>query len=99
MTDNLVQRLRNETRDWISKSVDRMEAADRIETLAADFTRQVQRTDEQREAYEQALSVMEADNERLRDALFAWVDLMNDPNMKLHRKVVDFHNIAITALK
>ena len=39
------------------------------------------------------------ENKRLRDVLFAWVDMMNDPNMKLLRKVVEFHNIAINALK
>lgn len=38
---------------------------DRIEALTADFVRQAQRTDEQREAYEQALSVMEAERDRL----------------------------------
>jgi chromosome segregation ATPase len=37
------------------------DAKARIEALTADFALQVQRTDEQREAYEQALSVMEAD--------------------------------------
>ena len=56
---------------------------DREKALTADFARQVQRTDEQREAYEQALSVMEAENERLRAALFAWIGMMNDPSAKL----------------
>ena len=42
---------------------------DREKALTADFARQVQRTDEQREAYEQALSVMEAERDRLREAL------------------------------
>ena len=46
---------------------------DREKTLTADFARQVQRTDEQREAYEQALSVMEAERDRLR-ALLAEAD-------------------------
>lgn len=41
----------------------------RAEKAEADFARQVQRTDEQREAYEQALSVMEAERDRLREAL------------------------------
>jgi hypothetical protein len=40
-------------------------AVNRIEALTADFARQVQRTDEQREAYKQALSVMEAERDRL----------------------------------
>ena len=43
--------------------------ADIVQALTADFARQVQRTDEQREAYEQALSVMEAERDRLREAL------------------------------
>ena len=73
--------------------------ADIVQALTEDFERQVQRTDEQREAYEKALSVMEADNERLRDALFAWIDMMNDPSTKLRRKVVEFYSIAIAALK
>ncbi len=38
MTDDLVKRLRDETRDWISKSADRMEAAARIEALTAALT-------------------------------------------------------------
>ena len=37
--------------------------ADIVQALTADFARQVQRTDEQREAYEQALSVMEAERD------------------------------------
>ena len=37
----------------------------RCDALTADFARQVQRTDEQREAYEQALSVMEAERDGL----------------------------------
>jgi hypothetical protein len=60
MTDDLVKRMRSQDQCW---SVS--EAADRIETLTADFALQVQRTDEQRAAYGQALSVMEADNARL----------------------------------
>ena len=43
--------------------------ADIVQALTADFARQVQRTDEQREAYEQALSVMEAERDRLRGAI------------------------------
>ena len=39
MTDDLVQRLRDETRDWICKSADRMEAADRIEQMTAEHDR------------------------------------------------------------
>ncbi len=39
------------------------------------------------------------ENERLRDALFVWIDMMNDPSTKLRRKVVEFYNIAISALK
>ena len=39
--------------------------ADIVQALTADFARQVQRTDEQREAYEQALSVMEAERDGL----------------------------------
>lgn len=38
-------------------------AAARIKALTADFARQVHRTDEQRESYEQALSVMEAERD------------------------------------
>ncbi len=98
MTDDLVKRLRDfdpHLHEW--EVVD--EAAGRIEALTADFERQVQRTDEQREVYEQALSVMEADNERLRAALFDWIDMMNDPSTKLRRKVVEFYSIAIAALR
>jgi hypothetical protein len=51
--------------------------ADRIEALTADFALQVQRTDEQRAAYEQALSVTEADNARLRKALTFYADEEN----------------------
>lgn len=97
MSDELVKRLRG-WRGYHQANLS-VEAADRIEALTADFARQVQRTDEQREAYEQALSAMEADNERLRDALFAWIDMMNDPSTKLRRKSVEFYNIAINALK
>ena len=67
MSDELVKRLRG-WRGYHQANLS-VEAADRIEALTADFARQVQRTDEQREAYEQALSVMEADNERLQSLL------------------------------
>jgi hypothetical protein len=79
MTDDLLERLQigwhdEDTPPWVSNAMS--EAKTRIEALTADFALQVQRTDEQREAYEQALSVMEADNARLleivRDALDAW---------------------------
>jgi hypothetical protein len=46
-------------------------AAGRVKALTEDFALQVQRTDEQRAAYEQALAIMEADNARLREALNA----------------------------
>jgi hypothetical protein len=39
--------------------------ADRIETLDAELRRQVERTDEQREAYEAALNAMEAERDAL----------------------------------
>ena len=48
-----------------AEGVWRVEQFDRAEKAEADFARQVQRTDEQREAYKQALSVMEAERDRL----------------------------------
>jgi len=72
MTDDLVKRLQigwhdEDTPPWVSNAMS--EAKTRIEALTADFALQVQRTDEQREAYEQALSVMEAENARLREVV------------------------------
>ena len=81
MSDELVKRLRGWARDIQAGSAaywtmdqDLKEAADRIEAMTADFARQVQRTDEQREAYEQALSVMEAERDRLRHAIRFWLE-------------------------
>jgi hypothetical protein len=92
MTDDLVRSLNaacylalvDGTNDYSTA----MEAADRIEALTEDFALQVQRTDEQRAAYEQALSVMEADNARLREALTgikrAAAHRMQDDKKDLH---------------
>lgn len=45
------------------------------------------------------IEALNVENERLRAALFAWIDMMNDPSTKLRRKVVEFYSIAIAALK
>jgi len=45
------------------------------------------------------IEALNVENERLRTALFAWIDMMNDPSTKLRRKVVEFYSIAIAALK
>jgi len=68
----------------------------RAEKAEADFARQVQRTDEQREAYEQALSVMEAERDRLREALWA-ILACETPNA--NATVTRMASIAKAALK
>ena len=85
MSDELVERLL----DWPYQGETMAhEAAARIEQLAA--------TNEQLTAERDKV---EAENERLRAALFAWIDMMNDPSTKLRRKVIEFYSIAIAALK
>lgn len=99
--DDLVKRLRDfdpHLHEW--EVVD--EAADRIEqlklerdVLLANWTEncaELYRVDVYNE-------VLAAENERLRTALFAWIDMMNDSSTKLRRKVVEFYSIAIAALK
>ena len=100
--EELVKRLRNKTRDSILKENDRVEAADRIEQLKlerdvllkgwTENCAELYRVDVDNEA-------LIIENKRLRDALFAWIDMMNDPSTKLRRKVVEFYSIAIAALR
>lgn len=100
--DDLVKRLRNKTRDSILKENDRVEAADRIEQLTLERNVLLSRwTENCAELYRVDVDneVLAAENERLRNALFAWIDMMNDPSTKLRRKVVEFYSIAIAALK
>lgn len=71
-------------------------AVARIKDLTADFARQAQRTDEQREAYEQALSVMEAERDRLRGAL---ADIVSWETMHANATVTRMAHLARAALK